>query len=136
MGDDQALVAEDGDSRDGVHVLLVQEADELGHVVDVDLVLAEQRVLEGNGDAAVGVLDIENDGVASDFTPVADDAESVIAGGHDAGQVDGADFEVFRDGNGLLGDGRGKDSGDDDVFVGFEDVGAVGLVVHGADGVG
>ena len=77
---DQALVAEDGDAGDGVHVLLVQEVDELRHVVDVDLVLAEQRVLEGNVDAAVGVLDIEDDGVAADFAPVADDAESVIAG--------------------------------------------------------
>ena len=66
--------------------------------------LAEQRVLEGNGDAAVGVFDVEDYGVATDFAPVADDAESVIAGGHDAGQVDGADFEVFGDGNGLLGD--------------------------------
>ena len=132
----QALVAEDGDAGDGVHVLLVQEADELGYVVDVDLVLAEQRVLEGNGDAAVGVLDIEDDGVAADFTPVLDDAESVIAAGHDAGEVDGADFEIFGNRDGLLGDGRGEDSGDDDVLVGLENVGGVGLVVHGADGVG
>ena len=36
MRDHQALVAEDGDAGDGVHVLLVQETDELGHVVDVD----------------------------------------------------------------------------------------------------
>src|SRR6266567_291007 len=104
--------------------------------MDVDLVLAEQRVVEGDGDAAVGVFDIEDDRVAADFAPVADDAESVIAGGHDAGQVDGADFEVFGDGNGLLGDGRGEDSGDDDILVGFEDVGGVGFLVGGADGGG
>src|ERR1700676_5013315 len=91
--------------------------------MNVDLVLAQQRVLEGNGDAAVGVFDVEDYGVAADFAPVADDAESVVAGGHDAGQVDGADFKVFGNGNRLLGDGRGEDPGDDDVFVGFEDVG-------------
>src|ERR1700727_1228809 len=93
-------------------------------------------MVEGNGDAAVGVFDVEDDGVSADFTPVADDAESVIAGGHDSGEGDGAHFEVFGNGNGLLGDGRGKDSGDDDVFVGFEDVGGIGLMVGGADGVG
>ena len=70
---DQALVAEDGDAGDGVHVLLVQEMHELRHVVDVNLVLAEQRMLEGNVDAAVGVLDIEDDGIAADFAPVLDD---------------------------------------------------------------
>src|SRR5712675_3594327 len=98
--------------------------------------LAKQRVIEGDGDAAVGVFDVEDDGVAADFAPVLDDAESVIAGGHDAGQVDGADFEVFGNGNGLLGDRRGEDSGDDDILVGFEDVGGVGLMVRGADGGG
>ena len=120
---DQALVAEDGDAGDGVHVLLVQEVHELRHVMDVDLVLAEQRVLEGNGHAAVGILDVEDDGVAANFAPVADDAESVVAARHDAGQVDGADFKVFGNGNGLFGDRGGEDSGDDDVLVGFENVG-------------
>ncbi len=136
MRDHQALVAEDGDAGDGVHVLLVQEAHKFRDVVDVDFVLAEQRVLEGDGDAAVGVFDIEDHGVAADFTPMLDDAESVIAAGHDAGEVDGADFEILGNRDGLLGDGRGEDPGDDDVLVGFEDVAGVGLVVHGADGVG
>ena len=136
MLDHQALVAEHGDAGDGVHVLLVQEVDELRYVVNVDLVLAEQRVLEGDGDAAVGIFDVEDDRVAADFAPVPDDAESVVAGGHDAGQVDGADFKVFGDGDRLLGDGRREDSGDDDVFVGFQNVGRVRFMVGGADGVG
>ncbi len=38
---DQALVAEDSDAGDGMHILLVQEMDELGNVVNVDVVLAE-----------------------------------------------------------------------------------------------
>src|SRR5271169_2947580 len=119
---DQALVAEDGNARDGVHVLLVQEVNELGDVVDVDLVLAKERVLEGDVDAAVGVFDVEDYGVAADFAPVADDAESMVAGGHDAGEVDGADFEVFGNRDRLLGDGRWQDAGDDYAFVGFQDV--------------
>src|SRR3984957_20361632 len=135
MFDYQALVAEHGDSRDGVHVFLVQEVNKLGHVVDVDVVFAQQRVFEGNSDAAVGIFDVEDDAVAADFAPVLDDAESVVAGGHDAGQVDGADFEVSGHGDGLLGDRAGEDSGDDDFFFGFEDVGGVRLMVHGADGV-
>src|SRR5216684_1267697 len=130
---DQALVAEDGDAGDSVHVLLVQEAYKLRHVVDVDLMLAQQRVLEGNSDAAVGIFNVEDYGVAADFAPVADDAESVVAGGHDAGEVDGADFEVFGYGDGLFDDGGREDSGDDDVFVGFEDVGGT-VSVGVADG--
>src|ERR1700733_10309412 len=97
--------------------------------------LAQQRVLEGNVDAAVGILDVEDHGVAADFAPVADDAESVIAGGHDAGQVDGADFEISRNGNSLFGDRSGEDSGDDDIFVGLEEVGGA-VAVTVADSVG
>ena len=113
----------------------MQEVDQLGHVVDVNLVLAEERMLEGNGDATVGVFDIENYGVAADFTPMPDDAESVIASGHDAGQVDGADLEIPGNDDGFLGDGRGEDAGDDDILVGLQDVGGVGLLVP-ADGIG
>src|SRR6266853_4170807 len=136
---DQALVAEDGDAGNGVHVLLVHEADELGDVVNVDLMLAQKRMLEGDGNAAVGVFDVEHDGITSHFAPVADNEKSVIAGGHDAGQVDGADFEVFGDGDGLLDDGRGENSGNDYVFVGFEDIGfmlSVRFAVDLADGFG
>src|SRR6267143_236788 len=136
---DQALVAEDGDAGNGVHVLLMDEVDELRDVVNVDLMLAEQRMLEGDGDAAVGVLDVEDDRVAPYFAPVADNAKSVIAGGHDAGQVDSTDFEVFGDRDGLLDDGRGENSGDDHVFVGFEDIGFIVVVrfpVDLADGFG
>src|SRR3984893_16497253 len=136
---DQALVAEDGDAGNGVHVLLVHEADELRDVVNVDLMLAQERMLEGDGNAAVGVFDVEDDRIASYFAPVADNAKSVIAGGHDASQVDGADFEVLGDGDGLLDDGRGENSGNDYVFVGFKDIGftvPVRFPVALADGLG
>src|ERR1022692_943091 len=104
MLDHHALVAEDGDAGDGVHVLRVQEVYKLRQVVNVDLMLAQQRMLEGNIDAAVAVLNIEDHGVAADFAPVADDAHSVIAGRHHAGQVDGADFKIFGYRNGFLED--------------------------------
>src|SRR5580693_5806458 len=133
MLDYHALVAEDGDAGDGVHVFGVQEVDELGQVVDVDLVLAEQRMLEGNGHAAVGILDVEDYGVAADFAPVADDAESVIAGRHYAGEVDGADLKIAGNGNRFLDDGRGQDSGDGDLLAVFQDV-AGAVAVYSADG--
>ena len=65
-----------------MHVLLVQEMDELGNIVNIDVVLAEQRMLVGNGDAAVGVFDIEDDSVAADFPPMLNDANAVPAAGH------------------------------------------------------
>src|SRR5580693_8327722 len=135
MLDYHALVAEDGDAGDGVHVFGVQEVHELGQVVNVDLMLAEQRMFEGDGNAAVGIFDVEDDGVAADLAPVADNAEPVIAGGHDAGEIDGADFEIFGDGDGVLDDGCGEDSGDGDLFAGLENV-AGAIAVGGADGVG
>src|SRR5580692_4670771 len=135
MLDHHALVAEDGYAGDGVHVLGMQEMDELRQVVNVDLMLAEQRVLEGNGDAAVGIFDVEDYGVAAYFAPVADDAESVVAGGHHAGEVDGADFKIFGDANRLLGDGRGEDSGDGDLFAVFQDV-ARAVAIYMADRFG
>ncbi len=120
MLDDHALVAEDGDAGDGVHVFGVQEVDELWQVVNVNLMLAEQRMLERNVDAAIGIFDVEDDGVAADFAPVADDADAMIAGGHDAGEVDGADFKILGDRDCFLNDGRGKNSRDGDLFAGFQ----------------
>ena len=95
MGFHQALVAEDGDAGDGVHVLRMQEVDELRQVMECSAVVApEQRMLEGDGDAAIAVLDIEDHGVAAHFTPVADDANAMIAGRHDSGEVDGPYFKI------------------------------------------
>jgi len=48
-----------------------------------------------NVHAAVGIFDIEDHGVAADFAPVADDADSVVAGGHDACEVDGATSSLW-----------------------------------------
>ena len=136
MRHNQALVAEHRNTGDGVHVLLVQEIDQLRHVMDVYLVLPEQGVLEGNIDAAVGVLDIEDDGIAANFAPMLDDAESVIAGSHYASQVNGADLKILGNGDRLCGNRGGEDAGDNDVLVRFEDVAGVGLVVRAPDGVG
>ena len=63
-----------------MHILLVQEVDQLGNIVDVNLVLSEERVVEMDIDATIGILDIEDDGIAANFAPMADDSESVIAG--------------------------------------------------------
>src|SRR5260370_33546953 len=87
---DQALVAEDGDAGNGVHVLLVHEADELRDVVNVDLMLAQERMLEGDGDAALGVFDVEDDRITSYFGPVAENVNTALAGAQEAGPVEPA----------------------------------------------
>ncbi len=126
----QPFVAEDGDARDGMHVLGVQEVNKLWQVMNVDLMFAEQRMFEGNIHAAIGILNVENDGVAANLAPVANDAHAMVAGGHDTGEVDGAHFKIFGHGNGLFDDGLGKDAGDRDLLAGFQDVaGAVSVNV-------
>ena len=54
----------------------------------------EQRMIEGNGHAAIAVLDIEDDGVAAHFAPVLNDANSMIAGRHDSREINGPHFKV------------------------------------------
>jgi len=90
-------------------------------------------MFEGNGYAAVRIFDVEDYGVAADFAPVADDAESVVAGRHDAGQVDGADFKIFGNGNGFFDDGRGQDSWYRDLLAVFQNV-ARAVAVYSANG--
>src|SRR6266446_2134810 len=41
----QSLVAEDGDPGDGVHVLRVQKANELGQIVERRMMTAQQRMI-------------------------------------------------------------------------------------------
>ena len=96
-------------------------------------------MLEGDVYVAVAIFDIENDGVAAYSAPVTNDAESVVAGGHDTGEVDGADFKILGDRNRFFDNGCGKNSGDGDLLACFEDVaGAVAIVfsVGAADGFG
>ena len=114
----------------------VQEVHELRYVVNVDRMLAEQRMLEADRHASVGIFNVEDDGVAAHFTPVLDHADAVIAAGHESREIDGADFEIFRDRDRLFGDRSRDDAGDDDLLVVLENVRAVGLVIDGADRFG
>ncbi len=66
-------------------------------------------MLVGNGDAAIGVFDVEDYGVAADFPPMLNDADAVLAAGHESGEVDGADFEILGDRNRFFGDRRGAE---------------------------
>src|SRR5215469_17020038 len=104
MGLHQSLIAEDRDTGDRMHALRMQKVCKFRHIADVDMLPAGQRMVEGNVDAAVAVLDIENYGIAPHFTPVLDNAYAVVASGHHAGQVNGADFEIVGDRDGLLDD--------------------------------
>src|SRR5579862_1811233 len=118
----QTLIAEDGDAGNGVQVFGVQEVNELGQVVNINLMLAEQRVFEWNGHASVGILDIENDSIAADLAPVPNDAQSVIAGSHDPGEINGAHFKIPRHGDALFRDRYRQDAGDSDLFASFQDI--------------
>src|SRR5258708_4765878 len=53
-----------------------------------------KRMNEGDGHASVTVLDIEHDGVAAHFTPVANDSYAAVIGGHESGEIDGPHFIV------------------------------------------
>jgi hypothetical protein len=79
---DQALVTEDGNAGDSMHVLLVEKVNQLRDIVDIDLMLSQQWVLKRDVDAAVGVFNVENYRIASNLTPVADDPEPAIARSH------------------------------------------------------
>ena len=78
----QPLVTENGNSGNGVHALRVQEANVLGHIVDVGLVRPQQRVLEGNVDRAIAVFNVKNNRVAACIMPAPDDLYAVIASCH------------------------------------------------------
>src|SRR5882757_3930597 len=95
----QPLIAEDSHTGNGVHVLGMQEMNELRQIVESAAMASQQRMVERDSHAAVAVLDIENHGVAADFAPMLDDPNSVIASGHDSSEIDGPDLKVPLDRN-------------------------------------
>src|SRR5215475_13058549 len=94
----------------------MQEAGKLGHVANVDVLASGERMVERDVYAAIAVLDVEDHGIAADFAPVLDDAYPVVTSCHDAGQVDGANLEIFGDRDRLLDDGRRQDSWHDQLL--------------------
>ena len=65
MGLNQSLVAENSDRGQWRAILRMQEANELRQIMKVRLVTTEQRMVEGDSNAAVAVLDIEHHGVSA-----------------------------------------------------------------------
>ena len=82
MRHDQSLVAEDGDSGDGMHALRMQEANVFRQIMEIGMMAAQQRMIKRNVDDAVAVLDIEDHGVSAHFAPVLNNPDSVIAACH------------------------------------------------------
>src|SRR5579862_1220053 len=107
---------------------------ELGQVMNVDVLASGERVIEGDVDAAVAVLDIENNGVSAHFPPVLDDPYPVVTAGHNAGQVDSPDLEVLGNGDRLLDDRSGQDARNDDLFASSQVVPGA-IAVRLADGL-
>src|ERR1700674_2563495 len=135
MGGDQMLIAEDGDASNGMHVFGMQEANELGQVGNIVALSGSQRMVEGDVDDAVAILDVEDDGVAADFTPMADNAHSMIAARHHPGQINGANFEIPCNWDSLLYNRPFENSGDDDLLSGFQED-ALAVVISFSNGSG
>ncbi len=133
MSGDQVLIAEDGDAGDGVHVLGMEKANELRQVGNVVALTSSKRVIEGDVDDAVAILDIEDNRVAPDFTPMSDNARAVITAGHDTGQVNRPDFKISCNWHRLLYNRRFENSGDENLFSGFEE-NALPIAIRGSDG--
>src|SRR5258708_6021799 len=68
-------------------------------------------MFEGNGDAAVTVLDIEHHGVAAHLAPPADDTDAVITGRHQPSEINSSDFKIALYPNRLLHDWHRQKSG-------------------------
>src|SRR5690348_5388527 len=94
---------------------------ELRQVVNINVMTAEQGMFERDVDAAIAILDIEDDGVSAYLAPAPDNAQSAIAGRHDAGQIHGPNFEIGRHRHGFFNNGRGQNSRNDDLLPGFEE---------------
>src|ERR1700682_1901437 len=112
----------------------MHEMNELGQIVKRAVVTSQQRVIEGDGHASIAILDIEDDGVSAHLSPVADDPDSVVAGGHDSGEIHGPHFKVTVDRNRLLDDWRGQQSGNDHRLARLQE-GAVEILVDLVDGL-
>src|SRR5512146_743610 len=101
----EPLITGDGDARNGVHSLGMQEMGVLCQIADVYLVSPKQRVLERDVHGAVAVFNVENNRIAAGFAPATNNVDPVIASRHQTGQVNSANFEVLRDRYGLLNNG-------------------------------
>src|SRR6266481_9567121 len=111
----------------------MQEASEFGQVGNIVALSGGEGVVEGDVDDAVAILNIEDDRVAADLAPVADDAHSMIAACHHSSQINGADFEISCNWDSLLYNRPFKNSGDDDLLSGFEED-TLAVVISFADG--
>src|ERR1700721_996117 len=120
MRRNQVFIAEDRDSRNGMHVLRMKEVNKLWQVGDVMTLSGCEWVIESDIDYAVTILDVENHGVASNLAPVADDAFPVFAPRHYARQVDRSDFEISCNWCRFLYNGGFENSGDYDLFSRLE----------------
>src|SRR5579884_1792617 len=95
--------------------------DVLGKVVNVGLMRPEQRMFERDVHRPIAVFNVENNGVAAGLSPSFYNLDSMVARCHEAGQVNGTDFEVLLYGNGLLDDRRIENPGNSEFLSGFQE---------------
>src|SRR5262245_4194559 len=94
------VIAKQGDAGDGVHLLLMQEAHVLRQIWNGAMSrLRRERMFKGDAQAAIAVLDIEDDGVAANCVPALYDVNPLGAACHGSRQIDGADLVVLGNWN-------------------------------------
>ena len=80
------LVPKYRDTSNRVHALGVQESGKLGQIRDHGTALLRgQRVIESYVENSVTILYVEYHRIAAQLTPAADNAQAVVAAGHDSG---------------------------------------------------
>ena len=106
-----------------------------GKIGNVVALSGSQRMIEGDIDDAVAILDIEDHCIAAHFAPVSDDALAMVAASHHSGQINRAHFEISCNWDGFLYNWRFENSGDDDLLSGLQE-NSLAIVIGGADGFG
>jgi hypothetical protein len=135
MSGDEVLIAKEGDAGDGVHVFGMQEVNKLRQIGNIVALSGGEGMVKGDVDDAVAILDIEDHGVAANFLPMADDAQPVIAAGHDSSEINRAHFKISCNWHRFLYNGGFENSGDNDLLSGFKES-SLKILIGGTDGFG
>src|SRR5579884_3072720 len=83
--------------------------------------LADQRMLKRNVDRAIAIFNVKNNRIAAGVAPSFYNLNTVIAAGHESGQVDCPYFEVLSYRNGFFCNGIVKNAGNSKLLSRFQE---------------
>src|SRR5690242_12320155 len=113
----------------------MQETGELREIADDGFVPPGERVIEGDVYRAITVFHIKNYSISSDFAPAADDFQPAVTSRHYSGQIDGANFKIFRNSDCFFDHRSIQNARNDQLLSGFEE-GPLEFTVGFADRLG